>query len=106
MAFGLFIGSFFRTRERAFQYIIATSIPLFFLANLSWPAVMTPRPLVWLAQLLPTTSGINLMVRLNQMDARLDEVSRELATLAALLVIYGGLAIWRLHGRPSGGVRP
>ena len=98
VAFGLFVGSFFRTRERAFQYIIATSIPLFFLANLSWPAVMTPRPLVWLAQLLPTTSGINLMVRLNQMDARLADVGHELATLAVLLLLYGGLAAWRLLG--------
>ncbi|WP_303638398.1 ABC transporter permease [Stenotrophomonas tuberculopleuritidis] len=97
VAFGLFVGSFFRTRERAFQYIIATSIPLFFLASLSWPAVMTPRPLVWLAQLLPTTSGINLMVRLNQMDASLAEVSHELITLAVLLVLYGALALWRLH---------
>jgi len=101
VAFGLFVGSFFRTRERAFQYIIATSIPLFFLASLSWPAVMTPRPLVWLAQLLPTTSGINLMVRLNQMDASLAEVSRELITLAVLLVLYGALALWRLHS-PKG----
>jgi hypothetical protein len=96
VAFGLFVGSFFRTRERAFQYIIATSIPLFFLANLSWPAVMTPQPLVWLAQLLPTTSGINLMVRLNQMDARLAEVSHELITLTVLLLLYGSLATWRL----------
>ena len=101
VAFGLFVGSFFRTRERAFQYIIATSIPLFFLASLSWPAVMTPRPLVWLAQLLPTTSGINLMVRLNQMDASLAEVSHELITLAVLLALYGGLALWRLHS-PNG----
>jgi hypothetical protein len=96
VAFGLFVGSFFRTRERAFQYIIATSIPLFFLANLSWPAVMTPQPLVWLAQLLPTTSGINLMVRLNQMDASLAEVSHELITLTVLLLLYGSLATWRL----------
>ncbi|MNI53750.1 ABC-2 family transporter protein [compost metagenome] len=99
VAFGLFVGSFFRTRERAFQYIIATSIPLFFLASLSWPAVMTPRPLVWLAQLLPTTSGINLMVRLNQMDASLAEVRHELITLTALLVLYSALALWRLHSK-------
>jgi ABC-2 type transport system permease protein len=60
---------------------------------------MTPRPLVWLAQLLPTTSGINLMVRLNQMDASLAEVSHELITLAVLLVLYSALALWRLHSK-------
>ncbi|WMJ68399.1 ABC transporter permease [Stenotrophomonas sp. 24(2023)] len=99
VAFGLFVGSFFRTRERAFQYIIACSIPLFFLSNLSWPAVMSPPPLVALAQLLPTTAGINLMVRLTQMDAPLGDVSRELWTLAGLLVLYSALAFWRLGTR-------
>ncbi|WP_313207182.1 ABC transporter permease [Stenotrophomonas sp.] len=103
VAFGLFVGSFFRTRERAFQYIIATSIPLFFLANLSWPTVMTPPPLVWLSQLLPTTSGINLMVRLTQMDASLADVSHELVTLGVLLLLYGSLAVWRLHSQKGDG---
>ncbi|TGQ50913.1 ABC transporter permease, partial [Mesorhizobium sp. M4B.F.Ca.ET.211.01.1.1] len=72
-------------------------------ANLSWPAVMTPQPLVWLAQLLPTTSGINLMVRLNQMDARLADVSHELITLTVLLLLYGSLATWRLLARKGDG---
>jgi ABC-2 type transport system permease protein len=41
------------------------------------------------------------MVRLNQMDASLGEVSHELWTLVALLVLYGGLAVWRLGARRS-----
>ncbi|MGA6148044.1 MULTISPECIES: ABC transporter permease [unclassified Stenotrophomonas] len=96
VAFGMFIGSFFRTRERAFQYVIACSIPLFFLANLSWPAIASPRALVALSQLLPTTSGINVVVRMNQMEASVADVARELWTLVGLAVLYGGLAIWRL----------
>jgi ABC-2 type transport system permease protein len=40
-------------------------------------------------------------VRLNQMDAGLGEVSHELWTLVALLVVYGGLAVWRLGARRS-----
>ncbi|MGG2099435.1 hypothetical protein [Stenotrophomonas sp. NRRL B-14846] len=40
--------------------------------------------------------GINLMVRLNQMDASLAEVSHELITLTALLLLYGSLATRRL----------
>jgi ABC-2 type transport system permease protein len=99
VAFGMFIGSYFATRERAFQVVIACSIPLFFLANLSWPAVTSPPALVALAHLLPTTAGINLMVRLNQMDASLWEVRHDLWTLAGLLVLYGALAIWRLGTR-------
>jgi len=36
------------------------------------------------------------MVRLNQMDARLADVSHELITLTVLLLLYGSLATWRL----------
>jgi ABC-2 type transport system permease protein len=36
------------------------------------------------------------MVRLNQMDASLAEVSHELITLTVLLLLYGSLAAWRL----------
>ena len=56
----------------------------------------TSTRLLVLGTLLPTTSGINLMVRLNQMDARLAEVSHELITLSVLLLLYGSLAAWRL----------
>ncbi|MCD7098236.1 ABC transporter permease [Stenotrophomonas sp. MMGLT7] len=101
VAFGLFVGSFFATRERAFQYVIATSIPMFFLSGLSWPAHAWPPLLVELARLLPTTSGMNLMVRLNQMDAGLAEVSRELGALALLTVLYGALALWRYRAMPA-----
>jgi ABC-2 type transport system permease protein len=75
---------------------MGTRFPLGFAAVVGAPAVMTPQPLVWLAQLLPTTSGINLMVRLNQMDASLADVGHELITLTVLLLLYGSLATWRL----------
>ena len=100
VCFGLFIGSFLASRERAFQYVIASSIPLFFLANLSWPAVSSPPLLVALSQLLPSTAGINVMVRLNQMDARLADVAPQLWTLAGLVLLYGALAAWRLRETP------
>lgn len=98
VAFGLFVGSFFDVRERAFQYVTATSIPLFFLAGLSWPAVASPGPLQALAKLLPVVPGINAMVRLNQMHATIAEVGPELANLALLVLLYGMLAVWRFRG--------
>lgn len=52
VSFALAFGSFFRTRERAFQLITVTSLPLFFLSNLSWPAEATPQLLVRIAQML------------------------------------------------------
>ncbi len=93
VGFALFVGSFFRTRERAFQLITVTSLPMFFLSNLSWPVEATPGLLVRIAQMLPSTPGINAMVKLNQMSARLPEVSAELANLATLALLYGALAM-------------
>jgi ABC-2 type transport system permease protein len=100
VAFALFLGSFFRTRERPFQLITFLSLPMYFLANLSWPAEATPSPLVWIAKLLPTTAGINAMVRLNQMGASVIEVAPQLFNLAVLTLLYGTLAVWRF--RPQG----
>lgn len=101
--FGLFVGSFFTTRERAFQYITAVSIPLFFLSNLSWPALASPPLLVALAKLLPTTAGINAIVRLQQMGAQLHEVAGELLNLLLLALLYAALALWRFRAAPSAG---
>ncbi|MGV8940279.1 MAG: ABC transporter permease [Lysobacter sp.] len=98
VGFALFFGSFFRTRERAFQLITVTTLPMFFVSNLSWPVEATPRLLARIAQLVPSTPGINALVKLNQMGARLPEVSAELANLALLALLallYGALARWR-----------
>ena len=92
---GLFAASFFQTRERAFQLIALLSLPMFFLAGVSWPVSAFPTPLVWLAKLLPSTAGITAMVKFNQMGARVDEAAGELWTLALLVLLYGGLAMWR-----------
>lgn len=102
VSFALFFGSFFRTRERAFQLITVTSLPLFFLSNLSWPVEATPEILVRIAQMLPSTPGINAMVKLNQMGARLPEVSAELINLAILTLLYGVLAMCRYRPSPDG----
>ena len=101
VAFALFVGSFFRTRERPFQLLIVTSLPLFFLSGLSWPHAAMPQPLAWLSKLVPSTPGINAMVKLNQMGASLAEAAPELCNLALLAVLYAALAAWRY--RPARG---
>ena len=101
VALALWLGSYFRTRERALQLIIGTSLPLYFMSGLSWPLHMSPSVLVWLAKLVPTTAGINLMVKVNQMGAHLDEVVPELVNLLLLAVVYGALALWRYRPTSS-----
>lgn len=97
--FAAFVGSFFRVRERAMQVILLLSMPLYFLAGLSWPATSMPAWLLWIAKLVPTTAGINAMIKVNAMGAGANEAAPELATLALLAAGYGALTIWRY--RPS-----
>lgn len=99
VAAALALASFFRTRERPLQLWIITSLPIFFLSGLSWPAAATPGWLVPLARLLPTTPGIHLMIGINQMGASLAEQSDELLNLAALTLLYGAIAVARYRRR-------
>jgi ABC-2 type transport system permease protein len=102
VALGLLAGSFFYTRERALPVIALVSLPIFFLANVSWPKSSSPLVLTWLAKLLPTTPGITAMVKFNQMGAGFAEASGQLTNLAVLVLLYGGLTAWRY--RPRGNV--
>ena len=93
--FATFLASFSRSRERAFQFIGLTSPALFFLTGVSWPIPSIPPALNALAQLLPTTSGVTAMVKVNQMGATLAETGPEMFTLFLLTVLYVGLTAWR-----------
>jgi ABC-2 type transport system permease protein len=98
------IKDIFRTRERAFQFIVLLSLPLFFLANLTWPKTSSPLLLTWIAKMLPSTAGINAMIKFNQMGATLKEGAPELVNLVILVALYGGITIWRQFPRvaPAG----
>ncbi len=99
VAAAMALASFLETRERPVQLWIVTSLPIYFLANLSWPAEATPQSLVWLGRLLPSTPGIHLMIGINQMGASLSEQRTEVLNLLFLILLYGGIAVWRLGTR-------
>lgn len=96
-ALGIYMGLFFRTRERSVQLLVATSMPILFLAGLTWPASALPAPLQALRWLLPSTAAIEGFIATNQMGASLAEVRVELAALAALtiLLVLLGWHKWR-----------
>lgn len=95
VAAALALASLFPTRERPLQLVLAISLPLFFLAGLSWPAEATPTALLAIARLFPTTSGLELMVGLNQMGGRLADYWPAALNLALLALLYGGIAAVR-----------
>lgn len=98
---GMLAGSFFRQRERAPQLILLLAMPLYFFSGLSWPQALMPGALACFGRLFPSTPGINLVIRLNHMDASLADVVPELLNLGLLVLVYGGLSAWRYRRRPA-----
>lgn len=98
--FALFLGSAFDRPERSAQVLAASSVPFFFLSGLAWPFSAMPAPLAMAARLIPSTEGVQIFVKLNQMGASVAEVWPELLILAALSLGYGLLAWWRWR-RPA-----
>ncbi|OBV38584.1 ABC transporter permease [Janthinobacterium psychrotolerans] len=97
-AFGMLLAMLFRTRERGTQLMIATSMPVLFLAGLTWPVSSMPALLQALRWLLPSTAGIQGFVALNQMGASLHDIRHEVAGLLVLLAacLVLGWRRWRV----------
>jgi ABC-2 type transport system permease protein len=91
--FGQFVGIWFKRRETAVLLFIAISLPLFFLVGVAWPPEAIPTVLRRFSTIFPSTSGIDALVRVNQMGATLTEVSRDWARLWALAAAYAVLTI-------------
>lgn len=87
-----FVGSWFRRRETAVLLFIATSLPLFFMVGVAWPAEAIPATLRSLSRAFPSTSAIDGLVRINQMGATLRDVSGDWITLWVLAAVYLALA--------------
>ena len=88
-----FVGAWFTRRESAVLLFIATSLPLFFLVGVSWPLEAIPNALREASIVIPSTSAIDGLVRINQMGATLHDVWRDWMTLWVLTGIYGVLAV-------------
>jgi ABC-2 type transport system permease protein len=88
-----FVSTWFRHRETAVILFIATSLPLFFLVGVAWPVEAIPAWLHALSFVFPSTSAIDGLVRINQMDASLSDVWLGWARLWILTALYLVLAI-------------
>jgi ABC-2 type transport system permease protein len=90
---GQFVGSWFKRRETAVMLFIAISLPIFFLVGVAWPLEAIPPILRTASFILPSTSGIDGLVRVNQMGATLADVSQDWMRLWVLTVVYAILAV-------------
>jgi ABC-2 type transport system permease protein len=101
---GQFMGMWFKRRETAVLLIIASSLPLLFFVGVSWPVEAIPDYLRAVSFVFPSTSAIDGLVRINQMDATLGDVFRDWAVLWGLALLYGSLAIISARFSVSEGV--
>lgn len=90
---GQFLGAGFRHRESAVLMLIAMGMPLFFLVGIAWPPEAIPPVLQKLSLAIPSTSGIDGLVRLNQMGAAFSDVLPSWERLWLLAGIYAALAM-------------
>lgn len=96
---GIFIGALFTRRELPSQVALLSSMPLVFLSGFIWPTEMLPAPLYMLSQWVPAVSGIQGILRLNQMGASFEQIAGIWWHLWLLAFLYGGLAWWMLGYR-------
>jgi ABC-2 type transport system permease protein len=87
-----FVSTWFRHRETAVLLFIATSLPLFFLVGVAWPIEAIPAWLHAVSFIFPSTSAIDALVRVNQMDASLADAAMGWARLWVLAALYLVLA--------------
>ena len=90
---GQFVGSWFRRPETAVLLLIALSLPIFFLVGVAWPLEAIPPFIRTASVVLPSTSGVDGLVRINQMGATLADISRDWARLWVLVGVYGTLTV-------------
>ncbi len=96
---GVVIGQLIPRRELATVIVLLTSLPLVFIAGFVWPVSALPPVLHWVAQLVPSTPGIQGFLRLNQMGADFSQIKELWLQLWIQVVVYGGLAWWLLRRR-------
>jgi ABC-2 type transport system permease protein len=94
---GQLIGMAFRHRETAVLLIVAISLPIFFLVGVAWPPEAIPPILRTASAALPSTFGIDGIVRVNQMGASFSDVFRDWSRLWMLAGVYAALAIVTGH---------
>jgi ABC-2 type transport system permease protein len=92
IAFGLFLGSLFSSREIATPVVLFSSLPLVFAAGFVWPLEALPQSIHSLALLVPSTSGIKGFLGLNQMGADFSMLIHSYTILWVQSVVYLGLA--------------
>ena len=86
--FGMSAMSIIRQREDVFLIVVFTSVPLLFMAGVSWPASNIPEIWKWFSYLFPSTFGIKGFIAMNSMGARIQDIRPEIIALWIQTAVY------------------
>ncbi|GEM74546.1 ABC transporter permease [Vibrio sagamiensis] len=89
---GLWLGYLVPRRELVSIVVLVSSMPLVFLAGFVWPVETIPTPLLWVADLSPSTWAIKGFLALNQMGATWQQVAQYWSALWGLTIFWGVFA--------------
>ena len=92
-AMGFALARLVPSKESVMFFLVVLSMPLFLLSGISWPIESIPRAVHWLSLLVPSTSAIPAIVRINQMGAGLSAVEGTIGLQVVLALAYTALAI-------------
>lgn len=90
---GLTLGALFRKRESSMMMLIVTSVFFLIISGISWPREGMPEWIYALGRMVPSSSGIDALVRIRTMGGTLSDVAPEAITLWTLTGVYGLTAI-------------
>lgn len=94
---GILLGAITPRRELVTLTVLISSMPLVFSAGFIWPVEMIPAPIVWLAQLFPSTAGIQGFLTLNQMGGSWVDALPNYTQLWLQAILWSLVAWWALR---------
>ncbi|BDU37059.1 ABC transporter permease [Vibrio nigripulchritudo] len=99
-AIGIVLGGILPRVELVTLLVLVSSMPLIFTAGFIWPLESIPAPLVWLANVLPSSPAIQGFLKINQMGAEIWQIKDVVAQLWILAAIWSFLAWLKLKMQP------
>lgn len=96
---GMWLSTYFYFRVQSMMVFLFTSFILLFLSGISWPVEAFPTAFKWLAKILPSTHGIQGIVKLQIFGAKLSEVQNHITALWTLTLIFfciSSLRFWQI----------
>lgn len=99
IAFAITASSMVRYRESVILVVVFTSVPLLFLAGVSWPQSNIPSVWQGVSWMFPSTFAVRGFIRMNSMGALLADVTPEYIALWIQTFIYTITALIVTHLR-------